>query len=237
MTNGIGNGENVIAMAQAPQQLRYPALSQIEGYWQALRRGRLVPDRSELDPRGMDRALDTAFVLETIAPGHGRFRVSGSTITDLLGMEVRGMPLSALFGPAARPALAEILQELVYAPATADLRLRSGRAIGKPVLEGQMRLFPLRAETGEINRILGCIGLTGAIGRTPRRFDITHSHLCRLTGTVTPVAAADLAVDDMPVATPDPDPVPDPVGGFVETARAFLPAPRQKGHLRLVVSN
>ncbi len=106
-----------------------------------------------------------------------------------------------------------------------------------------MRLFPLRGDSGEIDRVLGCIGLDGTIGRTPRRFEIVQTHLCRLTG------AAEAVQPPGPDVFPDPDPGPAPrpepatdampaaIDGFAEEAQAFVNAPRQKGHLRLIVSN
>ena len=34
-----------------------PALAKIEAYWTQIRRGRLVPARSEIDPRGLEGSL------------------------------------------------------------------------------------------------------------------------------------------------------------------------------------
>ena len=66
---------------------------------------RAVPMRSDVDPRGIERSLEHAFILERIAPQMARFRLAGMHLTDLMGMEVRGMPTTALFAPAARAAL------------------------------------------------------------------------------------------------------------------------------------
>ena len=42
---------NIIDMSAFLQDNRHPAIREVEGYWQALRAGRLVPRRSEVDPR------------------------------------------------------------------------------------------------------------------------------------------------------------------------------------------
>ena len=47
-------GKRVFAM-------KHPALSQVEAYWEGLRGTRTAPLRSEVDPRGIDRALENAF--------------------------------------------------------------------------------------------------------------------------------------------------------------------------------
>ena len=56
-----------------------------------------MPLRSEIDPRGLKGALEYCFVLERIAPGLARLRVAGSHLGDLMGMEVRGMPITAFY--------------------------------------------------------------------------------------------------------------------------------------------
>ena len=90
-------GTNVIDFstrreASAPRPLR-----EVEAYWELLRDGRLVPDRSEVDPRGFPGALAHSFLLERIAPGHARVRVTGRHLSDLMGIDMQGLPLSSLF--------------------------------------------------------------------------------------------------------------------------------------------
>ncbi|MEC9102783.1 MAG: PAS domain-containing protein, partial [Pseudomonadota bacterium] len=87
----------VVNMTQFASSARFQPIKEVEAYWQAIRAGRLVPRRSDIDPRGIERALEFAFVAERIATGLGRLRIAGSHLTDLLGMEVRGMPLTAFF--------------------------------------------------------------------------------------------------------------------------------------------
>ena len=79
------------------EPLSYKAIAQVDAYWEGLRAGRPMPDRAEVDPRGLGDALEFAFLLEHVAPGIGRVRISGMHLRDLLGMEVRGMPLTAVF--------------------------------------------------------------------------------------------------------------------------------------------
>lgn len=162
---------------------RRPAAAvQIEGYWDALRGHRLVPDRAEIDPRALSGALEHAFVLERIAPGLARFRVAGMHLSDLMGLEVRGMPISAIFTPGSRPDLARALDAVFDEPARVRLSLDGEGGIGRPGLSGEMLLLPLRSDSGEVNRALGCLVMEGGLGRKPRRLTVTETDHKTLTG-------------------------------------------------------
>ena len=78
-------------VAGGPDPVRI--LADLRSYWDSLRKGRAVPDRADVEPKGIRRALDYAFILERIAPGAARFRLAGRHLVDLMGMEVRGMPV------------------------------------------------------------------------------------------------------------------------------------------------
>eukprot|EP01036_Dinobryon_divergens_P019242 gene19242-26245_t len=62
---------------------------------------------------------------------------------DLIGLDVRGMPLSTLFDPAARTRLAEGLEAVFTAPAILEMWLEADRGLGRPRLEGRMLVLPL----------------------------------------------------------------------------------------------
>jgi hypothetical protein len=224
---------NVIVMNQYRTDTRFPHIATVEAYWHALRGNRVMPRRAEVDPRGIENALEYAFILEQIAPGVGRLRIAGSHLSDILGMEVRGMPLSAFFMPDTRDELAAVLTTVCAGPRTASLSLQAEPGFGKPVLEARVILLPLRDGVGAANRILGCFDTHGSIGQTPRRFAITSQRLTQITGH-------DVARDW--------DDLPDRQGesglspAFSESQASFgratpraldKPAPR---HLRLVTS-
>ena len=100
-TNDVSNS-NVIPLMPRRSEILFPALREVEAYWSGLRDGRAMPARADVDPRGIQSALEYAFILERIAPGVARFRVAGMHLNDLMGMEVRGMPLTAMFVPEGR---------------------------------------------------------------------------------------------------------------------------------------
>jgi hypothetical protein len=149
---------------------RSRALAQVLGYWEALRKGRTVPPRAEIDPRGIEQALEFAFIAERIAPGMARFRLAGMHLSDLMGMEVRGMPISAFFVPEARKGFAEALEAVFQGPERLEMTLLAESGYGKPALSARMLILPLASDLGDVNRALGCLISTGQIGRAPRRF-------------------------------------------------------------------
>ena len=159
---------------------RLDVVEDVRRYWDALRGERLVPRRSEIDPRGIEGALDVAFIVERIAPGIARFRLAGSALVDLMGAEVRGMPLSVMFAHEGRRELAEAVEGVFSGPETARLTLSGERGLARPTLTAKMILLPLKSDLGDVTRALGCLAFDGEIGRAPRRLvvhDIERSDL------------------------------------------------------------
>ena len=162
----------VVDITERQARLRFAPLAQIEGYWTALRGSRLLPLRSEIDPRGLKGALEYCFVLERIAPGIARLRVAGSHLGDLMGMEVRGMPISSFLTGNARQEFGEMLEEVFETPATASIMLSAETGFGRPPLRARMILLPVRSDLGDTSRVLGGFVTEGDIGRVPRRFNV-----------------------------------------------------------------
>lgn len=217
------NRGNVVPLVGVGGDMRFPAIAQVRAYWEALRAGRLVPLRSEIDPRGIERALEYAFVLERVAPTVARFRLAGTHLNSLMGMEVRGMPLTALFTPTARAALAPALEEVFRGPQIAEFELIGEGGWGRPAIDARLQILPLQSDLGDVTRALGCLVSEGRIGRAPRRFDIVS---CRMTDVVAGRQTAR-------PATLQPAPAP----GLAEDAAPFeAQAKPARGHLRLIHS-
>lgn len=172
----------IVDMTARQDSIRFAALSQIDGYWEALRGTRLMPLRSEIDPRGMKGALEHCFVLERIAPGLARLRVAGSHLGDLMGMEVRGMPISSFITSGAREQFGKALEEVFERPAKAVVTLSAETSFGRPPLRAKMILMPVRSDLGDTSRILGGFMTDGDIGRVPRRFNIENIEMQPITG-------------------------------------------------------
>lgn len=218
---GAGNDGVVRLMDwRTRRQPDHPALAQLRGYWEGLRAGGRLPARSEIDPRGIERALEFAFVADRVAPGVARLRLAGMHLNDLLGMEVRGMPLTALIDPAFRDAVQDHVERAFAAPAVVELRLDAAAGIGRPALSARLLLLPLRDERGEGCRLLGGLACDGTIGRAPRRFRLVSASVQEIGGGAEPPTAARPAIE--------------PAEGLADAPSPFKAALGR--HLRLVHS-
>jgi hypothetical protein len=239
-----GNDPGVVSMLSRDKARKFAQLRVVEAYWHGLidKDGR-VPLRSAVDPRGMESALENAFLLERIAPGMAKIRVAGGHLSDIMGMQVTGMPLSTLIAAESRDRFSDAVKAMFADPAIVRLTLKAQEGFGRPAVTGQMILMPLRSDFGEVTRALGAFATDGRIGRAPRRFDIQSVDLERVqTGaSVDPAEPSHAPVPDSVTPRPsrvprrDAEPTPRPDG-----ASAGVVAPEaqiSRGHLTLVVSN
>lgn len=172
--------DKVVLLASAVARTRYPVVGRLRDYWNGLRGARPLPCRAEINPREIEDALEFAFILERTAMGEARFRLAGMHLNELMGMEVRGMPLSSVLDPAMRDQLSGLLEQVFDTPATVSLMLVAGPEADRPAMMGQMLLMPLRNDRGEITRALGCLATAGTPGRLPRRFSIAEAQVSRI---------------------------------------------------------
>lgn len=202
-------------------------IDRVESYWNTIRGNRLVPSRCEIDPRGLDGVLGHAFILERITGGLARFRIAGSHLSDLTGLELRQMPISALFLPGSRDILSEALTAVFDEPAQVRMTISSPGSFGRDALTGELTLLPLRSDLGDVDRVLGGIVLDGRIGRTPRRMEILSQSRKSLTGYAGPMHGGDVASPEQPVIPRT----------LTTKVKPDAPTKVARGHLTLVVSN
>lgn len=153
-----------------PQNVeRAEALDMIATYWSNCAVGAELPNRRDIDPRGMTGVLEYSFMLEMIAGGLARFRIAGQHLCEIMGMDVRGMPFSSLFQPSARDEMAQILETCTRQRCRIDVPLEMARKVFMPNRPVKMVLLPLMGETGRVDRILGAMVSDGSTGGAPQR--------------------------------------------------------------------
>jgi len=148
--------------------------SEVLGYWERLRKGALVPQRSQIDPRQFRYALQNIFILEASDLDNIRIRLSSTKLNDIMGMELRGMPAYALFAPDHRSQLNLALKNCLQKPQITKLTLAP---------YGTILLLPMTNDDGEINRVLGVITDVPSYSTTPARFKITSVKHTRIVAT------------------------------------------------------
>lgn len=146
-----------------------PALAHIRSYWESLRAGRLMPLRSEIDPREMSPYLEYCFVLQHRGPADTRFRLAGMGLNDLMGMELRGMPLRSIIEREDRAVFSAQLEQTFEEPEIQEYRLISDQP-NQPRLTANMLILPLRSDEANSDRAIGCLVFEGVAGVPPRRF-------------------------------------------------------------------
>lgn len=241
-----GNDKGVVSMTDREEMRRLAPLRQVEAYWHGLCPRDAVPMRSQVDPRGMQDALEHAFLMERIAPSMAKIRVAGTHLNDIMGMQIAGMPLSCLIAPPDRDRFGQAVAQLFAEPSIVRLTLSAEGGFGKPDLMAHMILLPLRSDFGDQSRALGALVSHGRIGRTPRRFTLRH---VEVTPALSGKVITEAPMDPVPPVKQELSEAPAPFtprSAPAQTDRNVGTAPQNasasaaggtKGHLRLVVSN
>ena len=160
-----------------------PEFMQMEGFWQALRGADgSLPERAHFDPRGISMLLGSTLLLERISRGEVRIRLAGMALHELLGMELRGMPLSALAVPTSRLSLSERVARVFETPAIARLNFSAEPGFGRPACTARLLLLPMIGPSGAVDRALGALLFAGSLGRVPRRLVLEGGHVERIKG-------------------------------------------------------
>lgn len=207
--------------------MKNPIFNNLFDHWSALRQGDSVPNRSEIDPRVFPDALENTFIFERISKGDFRVRIAGMNLCDMMGMEVRGQSAASFMQAQARDHLQKVLEQVLARPAIGELAL-TGRDLAGVPFEVSMILLPLKSDSGEVNRVIGCISYPQKAFNAPIRFEITSQKL-------TPLSAIGANSQDVAI-------------GFSERIEPFRPqgfravsenenpvqTPKKSGHLKLV---
>lgn len=226
--DGDGDEGRIVELTRFRGRNVRPVLAQVEACWEDARRGRLVPCRSDISPQALQGALAHVFVIERISTGLARFRIAGAHLGDLIGTDARGMPVSAIFETTSRDGLSDAMQAVFDDPSIVRFELSCARGFGRSELTGDMLLMPLRSDLGEISRALGAVVMTGEIGRTPRKLQITGQTRRGLVGFAGPEGAP-LKVTTPPRRAPKLE---EP-----ELPRIPKKEGAKSSHLRLVADN
>ena len=196
-------------------------------HWSALRGQSDVPNRCEIDPRVFADALENTFIFERIGKGDFRARLAGLRLCEMMGMEVRGQSAASFMLQAERGKIKKVLEQILIRPAIGELTL-TGTDLAGARVKVNMILLPLRSDTGEINRIIGCISYPEATFTPPLRFSIKDQKL-------TPLSALGNTREEIAVGFSEKiEPYRPRSFRAVAENRNPKPSPKKRGHLKLV---
>jgi len=188
------------------------------GYWSRLRKGRAMPDQTDIDPRAIKRMLSYVFILDAADLDRPLYRLAGTALCERYGRELKGTNFLAHWEGQSRTALSSLLRQ--------SLRLKQPVAISSiaatadcGMVELETVLAPVTFGPGEPTRFIGMVQImsdaTPLVGRV-----IAFERL----------VASQLVREDEPLTAFDAPPPPPPFGG--DTERSHPKAP----YLRLVVN-
>jgi len=89
--------------------MKHPANRAFFAYWDDKRGAAAAPDRSEIEPDAVRELLGDVFVLACDPTADYPFRVAGTRICALLGRDLKGHGFAALFAPASRREIEDVL--------------------------------------------------------------------------------------------------------------------------------
>jgi hypothetical protein len=79
-------------------------------HWDRQRAGRAAPERDDIDPVAIRRALGDTFLLTADFADHLRFRLAGTRVCALFGRELKGEAFNALWSRHSRQTVDDLLQ-------------------------------------------------------------------------------------------------------------------------------
>ena len=139
------------------------------GYWSRLRKGREVPDQTDIDPRAIKRLLSYTFILDCENPGRPVYRLAGTALCERFGFELKGTGFLAHWEAQSGLSLSPLLRQA--------LKLRQPVCISSVaatadngMVELETILTPVSFNGGEPTRFFGMVQMlsdpTPLLGRS-----------------------------------------------------------------------
>ncbi|HWK39129.1 MAG TPA: PAS domain-containing protein [Hyphomicrobium sp.] len=136
--------------------LKHKSSQTLFSYWDSVRDGRSTPRRFEIEPARIATILPSTFILERIDAETYRFRLAGTSVCDIFGVELRGANFLDGWTTLDRLSLIRHLAALTKHGAIEAIHLEAAPP-GRASTPFEALLLPLR-HTGEtIDRILGAL--------------------------------------------------------------------------------
>ncbi|MGB0853871.1 MAG: PAS domain-containing protein, partial [Pikeienuella sp.] len=160
-------------------ELKHPGSRRLFEYWSDLRAGRSAPYKAEVTAQGIGRTLaSNTFILENLGDGNLRFRLAGSHLFNIFGLEVRGMSALSIMNDASRTRFRALISDAMQSVRVGVCRAAAITPDGDKIML-EMIFAPLRSDFDQMNRMLGAVHVLDmeddAIIRAPRRCDILAS--------------------------------------------------------------
>ena len=139
------------------------------GYWSRLRKGRDVPDQTDIDPRAIKRLLSYTFILDCENPARPLYRLAGTALCERFGFELKGTSFLAHWESQSGLALSSLLRQALKARQPVCLSSIAATA-DNGMVELETILTPVSFNGGEPTRFFGMVQMlsdpTPLLGRS-----------------------------------------------------------------------
>ena len=139
------------------------------GYWSRLRKGREVPDQTDIDPRHIKRLLSYTFILDCENPSRPVYRLAGTALCERFGFELKGTGFLAHWESQSGLALAALLRQSLHTRQPVCLSSIAATA-DNGMVELETILTPVSFNGGLPRRFFGLVQLlsdpTPLLGRS-----------------------------------------------------------------------
>jgi hypothetical protein len=136
--------------------MKHPSVRELYHYWNAQRGPRTAPERSDIEPGAIRRALADTFILSYDATSGHSFRIAGTRLCAAFGRELRGAAFVNLWDQESARTINDLVGAVTRECVGAVAGARGCNADGE-VLDFELVLLPLRHETATDARVLGAL--------------------------------------------------------------------------------
>lgn len=142
-------------------RLKHKTSETLFAYWDKVRDGRATPRRFDIDPGKIAGILPSTFILERLDADTFRYRLAGTLVCDIFGLELRGSNFLAGWSNHDKMALTRHLSALNKQGAVEVIHMEAA-PIARPSTQFEVVLLPLKHSGETIDRVLGSLSALDA---------------------------------------------------------------------------
>jgi hypothetical protein len=135
--------------------MKHASSRELFAYWDKCRGPRPAPERDEIDPGAVRKALSDIFMLSYDPAGGHPFRLAGTRVCALFGRELKGEPFLRLWGDNAR-SIADLVS-ILKTETVGIVASASGRTADGLQAELELMLLPLSHHGRPAARLIGML--------------------------------------------------------------------------------
>lgn len=151
--------------------MKHASTRELFEYWNDRRRGRIAPDRADIEPGAIRRVLGDTFMLAQDAHGMLRFRLAGTRACALFCRELKGEAFVGLWAKAEQAAIRDLVANITDELAGVVAGVTAHNDEGKTI-DLELLLLPLLHQDRNRPRLLGTLAPISVpywLGTSPAR--------------------------------------------------------------------